>query len=68
MQIITTAHEQRTELLTRQDVAQYLGVSLMTLNRWARKGILIPTRLGERVVRYRAADIEHFVNGKGGVK
>lgn len=68
MQRITTTHEQASDLLTRQEASKYLGVSLMTLHRWARKGYLVPARLGERVVRYRAGDIEQFINGERAAK
>lgn len=37
------------ELFTRQETAQYFGVSLGTLNNWAKKGTLIPVSFEGRV-------------------
>lgn len=46
-----------TEYLTRQETAQILKVSLVTLSEWNKKGILNPFRLGN-LIRYKRSEIE----------
>ena len=56
---------QSQELLTTRDAANYLCVSIAFLerDRWA--GASIPfIRVGSRAVRYRAADLEAFVEAR----
>lgn len=36
-------------LLTRQETAEYLKVSLVTVHQWAKYGIINPVRIGNRV-------------------
>ena len=36
-------------LLTRQETAAYLKVSLVTIHQWAKYGIINPVRIGNRV-------------------
>jgi len=36
-------------LLTRQETANYLKVSLVTIHQWAKYGIINPIRIGNRV-------------------
>ena len=43
--------------LKRDETAQILGVSLTTLHRWNKQGILVPVRIGG-AVRYKISDIE----------
>ncbi len=38
------------ELLTRKDVSKLLNVSLVTLNKWEKLKILIPRKVGGRVL------------------
>ena len=45
------------ELLTRNETAKYLGVSLPTLNDWTKNGIIQGYRIAGRV-RYKLPDIE----------
>ena len=45
------------KILTRQETALMLGVSLPTLNEWTKNGTIQGTRIGTRV-RYRMADID----------
>ncbi len=49
--------KQGIELLTRQDVSELLGVSLVTLNQWTKDGQIKAHRIGSRV-RYRIEDVE----------
>jgi hypothetical protein len=46
------------EYLTRQETAEILIVSLVTLSDWNKKKILNPYRLGN-LIRYKRAEIEH---------
>jgi len=49
----------QTNLLSRKDVARYLGVSVMTVTRREAAGLLNPIRFGDgRVIRFRQEDIE----------
>ena len=49
-----------TSLLTRQEVADQLRVTVRTLERWEDEGRLVPIRLG-RNVRYRGEDVEAYI-------
>ena len=44
-------------LLTRKEVSQKLKVSLVTLNNWQKNKILIPLKIGKRIL-YNAKDVE----------
>ena len=46
-----------SSILTRQEAARMLNVSLPTLHFWTKEGIIKGTRIGSRV-RYRLTDIE----------
>lgn len=48
--------EEDMVLLTRKEVAKFLSVSLVTLHRWNKNGILKSYRLGNEV-RYKKHDI-----------
>lgn len=50
---------QNTELMTRNEVAQLMGVTLQTLWRWNKSGVLKNFKKGSRVV-YRRTDVENF--------
>lgn len=41
--------KENDEILTRQEVADYLRVSLTTIHHWCNYGILSPIRLGNRI-------------------
>ena len=49
------------ELLTQQEAAEYLRVSLKTLRRLVREGRLSEVRLGPRLPRYRVRDLDALV-------
>lgn len=50
------------ELLTAQDVAYRLNVSVRTVWRWRAEGKLPPPiRYSQRLIRWRASDIETYV-------
>ncbi|MGM5470250.1 helix-turn-helix transcriptional regulator [Flavobacteriaceae bacterium LMO-SS05] len=44
------------EILTRQEVADYLKISLVTIHSWNKYGILKPIRMGNRIF-YKKQDI-----------
>jgi len=54
--IATQTPPPETELITRQETRQILGVSLPTLNDWTKRGLIIGYRIGTRV-RYKKAEI-----------
>ena len=49
------------ELMTAADVADRLGVSVETVNRWRYDGDLPYVRLGYRTVRYLESDVARLV-------
>lgn len=48
--------EPETELLTRNEVAKMLQISLVTLNEWIKQGKIPALRIGTRV-RFKKADV-----------
>jgi len=46
--------KQDDKLLTRHDVAQLFGVTLVTVNEWCKKEILITHRMNSRVYFYKS--------------
>ena len=57
-------------LLSRKQVADALGLCVHSVARYTRRGLLPAVTLGPRLIRYRAEDIERFiqsgVTGNGG--
>lgn len=49
------------DLLTQQEAARYLRVSLKSLRRLVREGKLPEVRLGPRLPRYRVRDLDALV-------
>tara|TARA_R110000868_G_scaffold32459_1_gene118062 strand:+ start:556 stop:843 length:288 start_codon:yes stop_codon:yes gene_type:complete len=49
------------ELLTREETAEYLKVSLSTLWHWSKKGILPTYGIGNRVY-YKRSEVESSIN------
>ena len=45
-----------TEYLTRIEVSKVLNVTVQTLNNWRREGVLVPLKIGGRVL-YRKEDV-----------
>ncbi|HET8885455.1 MAG TPA: helix-turn-helix domain-containing protein [Salinimicrobium sp.] len=43
--------------ITRKEVSELLGVSLVTIHDWSKKGILHPYKMGNRV-RFKLSEIE----------
>ena len=48
--------KQNDEILTRQEVSDYLKISLVTIHSWNKHGILNPIRMGNRIF-YKKQDI-----------
>lgn len=46
-----------TVWLSRKEITELLGISLVTIHEWSKKGILHPFKMGNRV-RFRRSDIE----------
>lgn len=49
--------------ITREEAAKILNVTVQTLWRWAKEGILTPVKIGTKVL-YRATDIEKMLTPK----
>lgn len=52
-----TADDGGNDLLTREQVCEYLNVTAATLHNWNKRGYLESIHVG-RLVRYRRADVE----------
>jgi predicted DNA-binding transcriptional regulator AlpA len=53
-----------TELLTVKNLAEIFQTSEVTVHRWNKAGMIpAPIRLGRRAIRWRAEDIEAFIEG-----
>ena len=59
------AENKSDELLTRQQVAEMLSVTLTSLWHWDKKDILKPVRIGSKV-RYTRSSVEAALINKGG--
>lgn len=52
------------QFVSRRMVAARIGVCVRTLERWEKQGIgPAPVRVGPRLVRYRAAEVEAWLAG-----
>lgn len=56
-------NHQSNDLLTRRETADYLHVTLVTLYEWERRGILMPMRIGRRVL-YRQTEVDRAMVGQ----
>lgn len=62
---MTAQPEQPDTLMTRKEVAAVLHVNPRTLTRWRQEGIgPQPLTLAPRVVRYRASDVQAFIEAQ----
>lgn len=53
----------KEEVVSRQEAAQILGVSVRSIIRWGKMGKLRCTKLAnERLTRYRLSDIQKLIN------
>lgn len=51
-------------LMNKRDACTYLKVSLATLNRFVRNGLLVAIKLGKRLVRFKVSDLERFAESQ----
>ncbi|WP_282073537.1 DNA-binding protein [Polaribacter atrinae] len=56
-------NQQKTELLSRKETKELLGVSYVTLNNWNRKGILEPNYLGNKVFYNKQQIVNQLTKG-----
>ncbi len=54
------------ELLGLQEVANYLDVDYRTIRRWVASGRLNAVRVGPRLLKVSAADVEKLIRPVGG--
>lgn len=57
---INTAKTKEIEYLTRDEVAEMLKITLMTVNEWANKGILKRYKIGKRVL-FKKNEVEEAI-------
>ena len=61
--MITVPLMQMEPIMTRQEVAAVFKVSLKTLQRWEKAGLLVPLRVGVNV-RYRREDVQSLIDSQ----
>jgi len=59
--------QQKTRLLTAEDIAAMLSVKVQTVYTMARRGELEKVKLSRRCLRFRADDVERFIERKTGL-
>lgn len=65
LKVIGVMNPHQKSYFTRQDLCEALLVSLSTIKRCEATGELKATRLGPRIVRYHAADVQQFLKRWG---
>jgi len=56
--------QQKTHLLTAEDIAGMLGLKVQTVYTIARRGELKKVKLSRKCLRFRADDVEQFIRRK----
>ena len=57
------------KLVSVAELSAMLGVTQITIARWKKSGVLPPcVRLGRRLIRWRMADIEKWIQSSQGTK
>jgi excisionase family DNA binding protein len=56
--------QQKTELLKAEEIASMLGLHVQTIYATARRGELEKVKLSRKCVRFRAGDVEPFIEKK----
>ena len=59
--------QQKTHLLKAEEIAAMLGLKVQTVYTMARRGELEKVKLLRRCLRFRARDVERFIEGKTAV-
>lgn len=55
--------ETNQRLMSRNEVSELCGVSLVTLHNWKKKGLLVPAKKAGRKPLYLLSDVLHFLDG-----
>jgi DNA-binding transcriptional regulator YiaG len=64
---LSTRHQSEPdpdEQLSRAQAAKLLNVAVRTLERWDAEGILVPARLGRKILRYSRRDLIAFCQSR----
>ena len=59
--------QQKIQLLKAEEIAAMLGLKVQTVYTMARRGELEKVKLSRRCVRFRAGDVERFIQKKTAV-
>jgi excisionase family DNA binding protein len=59
--------QQKTRLLKAEEIAQMLSVKVQTVYTMARRGELEKVKLSRKCLRFRADDVERFIERKAAV-
>jgi excisionase family DNA binding protein len=59
--------QQKTRLLKAEDIAVMLGLKVQTVYTMARRGELEKVKLSRKCLRFRADDVERFIERKAGL-
>jgi excisionase family DNA binding protein len=59
--------EQKTRLLTAEDIAVILNIKVQTVYTMARRGELEKVKLSRKCLRFRADEVERFIERKAGL-
>ena len=58
------AQQQKIRLLTAEDIAEILHLKVQTVYTMARRGELEKVKLSRKCLRFRASDVERFIERK----
>lgn len=64
---MTDTTEQRSGLLTAEEIAAHFRVKPETVRGWARQGIVPSIKLSHKMVRYRLDDVIEALQRRGGL-
>ena len=59
--------QQKSRLLTAEDIAVMLSLKVQTVYTMARRGELEKVKLSRKCLRFRADDVERFIERKAGL-
>ena len=60
----TVLYQQKDQLLKAEEIAERLGLKVQTVYTMARRGELEKVKLSRRCLRFRAGDVERFIERK----
>jgi excisionase family DNA binding protein len=61
------ARQQKNRLLTAEEIASMLSIKVQTVYSMARRGELEKVKLSRKCLRFRADDVERFIERKAGL-